>query len=156
MKKTILKCLIVILLIPLFWLTICEIGGEGFSWRCIPARFGMENALEAIASNDREAMQRYIRLGDELFNDLQQLEAKFPLEFTGCQVDKVFLDDGFLHIQGGLTLKQENQILTLPFQGTWRQGQAEFLLSLTDNGQIELSSWLTDMGEAFNKTWNAG
>ena len=156
MKKTILKCLIVILIIPIFWLTVSEIIGEGVSWRCISARIGMNNALESIASNDREAMQRYIRLGADLFNDLHQLDEEFPLEFTDYQVDKSFLDDGFLHIQGWLTLKRENLTMSLPFQGTWRKGQAEFLLTLTDNEQIGLPSWLIDMGEAFTKTWNAG
>ena len=155
-KKAILNCLLVILLIPILWLTHCEIFGEGFSWRCIPARIGMENALEAIASDDREAMQRYIRLGDDLYTDLHQLGAEFPLEFTDYQVDKVYLDDGFLHIQGWLTLRRENLTLDLPFQGTWSQGQAEFILMLTDNAQIGLPSWLIDMGKAFTRTWNAG
>ena len=150
-KKSILNRLLVILLIPVLWLTVCEIRGEGFGWRCIPARTGMENALESIVSNDREAMQKYIRLGDDLYTDLQRLDAEFPMEFTDYKVEKVLLDDGFLHIQGQLTLKQEN-LTILPFQGTWRQGQAEFLILLTDNEP----SWLIDIGEAFTNTWNAG
>ena len=155
-KKAILNWLLLILLIPLLSMTVCEIRGEGFGWRCIPARIGMDHALAAVASNDRAAMQRYIRLGDDLYTNLHQWDAKFPLEFTGYQVDRVFLEDGFLHIQGWLTLRRENLTMALPFKGTWCQGQAEFSLLLTDNEQIGLPSWLVDMGEAFTKTWNAG
>ena len=71
-------------------------------------------------------------------------------------MDKVFLDDGFLHIRGWLTLRRENLTMVLPFRGTWSQGQVEFSLVLTDNAQIGLPSWLIDMGEAFTNTWNAG
>lgn len=146
-------CLVLLILIPTLN---GVIGGNGFSWECIPAYLCAQKAAEAIETYDEKSIQTYIGNSEGVFTALSELkEQGVIIQEADAKFSQTRLEDMFLLIEVDFIVMHEDIKYKFTCSGTYKNGKVEFMNMVTPSLEKDYPIWILQLGDAL-ATYNPG
>lgn len=148
-----LACLALLILIPALN---GVIGGDGFSWECIPAYWCAQKAAEAIQAYDEKSIQTYIGNSEGVFTALSELkEQGVMIQKAEAKFSRTRLEDMFLLIEVDFIVMHEEIKYQFTCSGTYRNGKVEFMNIVSTSLEHDYPTWILQLNDALS-TYDPG
>ncbi len=144
-------CLLLVLLVP----TVGTVGGDGFSWGCIPAYVTAREAATALQSGNAAAIEAHISHADGLSDGLAQLQEQGVLltEATAL-LSRIRLEDRFLILEIDLLVQHRDSDYAMGYMftctGTYREGKVELMGIVSPNVGQEFPAWVLTLNNVLS------
>ena len=131
-------------------------GGDGFTWECIPAYLCAQKAAKAIETNDEQMIQTYIGNSEDMFSALSVLQEQgIDIWEAEAKFSRTRLEDMFLRLEVDLVVMYQDIKYQFTCGGTYRNGKVEFMNIVSHSLEENCPVWMVQLNDALS-TYDPG